>query len=134
MAKFPINHIALVYSGDNCYVTIAALIVISQSSYSLLSWGLGHLRCLVIFIFDLAPNSLACSYVIVFLFKLHIFFVRIVHYYGSAGHCVRCNVCLLVFKEIKGYYRSINDGLEYVPCICSFNIFIMAEELNKVYL
>ena len=47
MAKFPTNPIAQLYSGDNCYVTIAALIVISQSSYSLLSWGLGHLRCLV---------------------------------------------------------------------------------------
>ena len=33
-AKFTINPIALVYSGDNCYVTIAALIAISQSSYS----------------------------------------------------------------------------------------------------
>ena len=31
------------YYGANCYVTIAALIVISQSSYSLLSSGLGHL-------------------------------------------------------------------------------------------
>ena len=50
MVKFPINPIALVYCGDNCYVTIAALIAISQSSYSLLSWGLGHLRCLVLFL------------------------------------------------------------------------------------
>ena len=33
MAKFIINPIALVYSGDNCYVTVSALIVISQSSY-----------------------------------------------------------------------------------------------------
>ena len=71
---------------------------------------------------------------IVFLFKLHIFFVRIVHYYGklfSAGHCVRCNVCLLAFKEIKGSYKSINDGLECIPCICSINSFITAEELKK---
>ena len=37
MAKFTINPIDLVYSGDNCYVTIATLIAISQSSYSLLS-------------------------------------------------------------------------------------------------
>ena len=60
---------------------------------------------------------------IVFLFKLPIFFVPIIHYYGklfSAGHCVRCNVCLLAFKEIKGYYRSINDGLECLTCICSY--------------
>ena len=47
MAKFTINPIALPYSGDNCYVTIGA--VISQSSYSLLSWELGHLRCLVFY-------------------------------------------------------------------------------------
>ena len=33
MAKFTIYPIAQVYSGDNCYVTIAVLIVISQSSY-----------------------------------------------------------------------------------------------------
>ena len=52
--------------------------------------------------------------------------------YGSAGHCVRCNVYLLVFKEIKGYYRSINDRLECIPCICSINIFITAEELKNV--
>ena len=51
MAKFTINP-RVVYSGDNCYVTIAALIVISQSSYSLLSWGLGHLRCLVDYSLD----------------------------------------------------------------------------------
>ena len=42
MAKFFITPIALVYSSGNCYVTIAALIVISQSYYSLLSWGLGR--------------------------------------------------------------------------------------------
>ena len=40
MVKFPINPIALPYSSDNCYVTIGAFI--SQSSLSLLSWGLGH--------------------------------------------------------------------------------------------
>ena len=51
--------------------------------------------------------------------------------YGSAGHCVRCKVCLLAFKEIKGYYRSINDGLECLTCICFINIFITAEELKK---
>ena len=50
MAKFPI---ALDYSGDNCYVTMDALIVISQSSYSLLIWRLGHLRCLVKYPFKL---------------------------------------------------------------------------------
>ena len=70
---------------------------------------------------------------IVFLFKLHIFFVPIIHYYGklfSAGHCVRCNVCLFAFKEIKVFYRSINDGLECIPRICSINIFITAEDLK----
>ena len=71
---------------------------------------------------------------IVFLFKLHIFFVPNIHYYGklfSASHCVRCNVCLVAFKEIKGGYRSINDGLECTPRSCSINIFITAEELRK---
>ena len=51
---------------------------------------------------------------IVFLFKLHIFFLPIIHYYGklfSADHCVRCNVSLLAFKEITGYYRSIQNQL-----------------------
>ena len=39
---------ALVYSGDNyCYVTIAALSHFTIQLYSLLSWGLEHLRCLV---------------------------------------------------------------------------------------
>ena len=48
MAKFPINPIALPYSGDNCYITIPAFIVSLQSSYSLLIWGLRHLRYLVL--------------------------------------------------------------------------------------
>ena len=57
MGRFTINPIALVYSGDNFYVTIAALITISQSSYSLLSWGLGHLRCLILFYFIENPKG-----------------------------------------------------------------------------
>ena len=67
------------------------------------------------------------------LFKLHNVFVPIIYYYGNlfpTGHCVRCNVCLLVLKEIKGYDRSINDGLECIPCIFSINIFITTEELK----
>ena len=54
MAKFTINPIALPYSSDNCYVTIGAFI--SQSSYSLLSCGLGHLRCLVFISFSLSSG------------------------------------------------------------------------------
>ena len=52
MVKFTIDPITLLYSGDNCYVTVAAFKVISQSSYSLLSWGLGHLRCLKLLLLD----------------------------------------------------------------------------------
>ena len=43
MTKFTINP-RVVYSGDTCYVTIAAF---SHFTVYLLTWGLGHLRCLV---------------------------------------------------------------------------------------
>ena len=50
MAKFPINHIALVYSGDNCYHNCC---INSHFTIQLLTtkMGLGHVRCLV-------PNGL----------------------------------------------------------------------------
>ena len=50
MAKFPINPGPYLYSGDNCYVKIAAIIVISQSSYSLLNWGLYDIYDVLFFI------------------------------------------------------------------------------------
>ena len=47
MTKFTINP-RVVYSGDTCYVTIAAFIVISQSIYLLTHLGARTSICLVV--------------------------------------------------------------------------------------
>ena len=44
---------------------------------------------------------------------------------------IRCNVCLLAFKEI--YKRLLQCRISVYICICSINIFIMAEELKKSF-